>query len=104
MRLTNSELDIIIKVLTKYFGEDSIITLFGSRVDDSSKGGDIDLLIEHNENEKEQLKLKLMAISEMQIKLGDRKIDLITHSNSDVNDTRAIFSEAKKTGIILWKK
>lgn len=104
MRLSDYQLDVIIKVLTSYFGEDSIITLFGSRVCDNSRGGDIDLLIENNKNSNEQLKLKLRAISEMQIKLGDRKFDLITHCISDLEDNRVIVTEAKDTGVILWKR
>lgn len=104
MRLLEHEINTINTVLTNYFGIDSTITLFGSRVDDSSKGGDIDLLIENNMQESEQLKLKLMSISDIQLKLGDRKIDLITHCNSDFNDRRDVYLDAKKTGIIIWKK
>jgi len=104
MRLSRAEINIIINVLIKYFGEESIITLFGSRVNDNDKGGDIDLLIENNQNESDQLKLKLKAISEIQLKLGDRKIDLITHCIFNNNDFREIFLEAKSTGLIIWKK
>lgn len=44
MRLTNSEIEAIKKAFLKTF-EDGKIYLFGSRADDTKKGGDIDLYI-----------------------------------------------------------
>jgi len=44
MRLTQKELEIIKTETKKIFGP-SILYLFGSRVDDNKKGGDIDLYI-----------------------------------------------------------
>lgn len=44
MRLKESELNNIRDVFMKVFGEDELY-LFGSRVDDGRKGGDIDLYI-----------------------------------------------------------
>lgn len=104
MRLSEREIDVITEVLIKYFGETCLVTLFGSRTDDDKLGGDIDLLVEHNRAKKEELKLKLKALSEMQIKLGDRKFDLITKRINDNEDDRLVVSEAKDTGVILWKK
>ncbi|MCL5030765.1 MAG: nucleotidyltransferase domain-containing protein [Bacteroidetes bacterium] len=50
------------------------IYLFGSRVDDDKKGGDIDLLVFSNKltfNENLKIKIELKKI------LGDQRIDLI---------------------------
>jgi predicted nucleotidyltransferase len=44
MRLTQNEKDSIKKTFLEVFGEGEIY-LFGSRVDDSKRGGDIDLFI-----------------------------------------------------------
>jgi len=44
MRLTNFEATTIKKVFTEIFGEGKIY-LFGSRIDDSKRGGDIDLYL-----------------------------------------------------------
>lgn len=48
MRLTNNQVQTIKQVVFMLAGEDAKVTLFGSRVDDSSKGGDIDLLVTLN--------------------------------------------------------
>ena len=46
MRLTDQEIQGIRKAVTSRFGESAKTWLFGSRADDSKRGGDIDLLIE----------------------------------------------------------
>ena len=48
MRLTDNQVQTIKQVVFMLAGEDAKVTLFGSRVDDSSKGGDIDLLVTLN--------------------------------------------------------
>lgn len=46
MRLSSIYCDIIKKEAKKVLGESAQIFLFGSRVNDTKKGGDVDLLIE----------------------------------------------------------
>ena len=48
MRLTENQVQTIKQVVTALAGEDAQVTLFGSRIDDDKKGGDIDLLITLN--------------------------------------------------------
>jgi predicted nucleotidyltransferase len=52
MRLTNREIEIIKEVINKYFKEKIELYLFGSRLNKTKKGGDIDLYIltNHREN------------------------------------------------------
>ena len=50
------------------------IYLFGSRVDDDAKGGDIDLLVI---SEKFTLLDKLAVLAKLHQALGDQKIDLV---------------------------
>ena len=45
MRLTEQQINIIQQVVASVAGDNARVTLFGSRVDDTKKGGDIDLLI-----------------------------------------------------------
>ena len=46
MRLKKENIEVIKILAKKYFGENAKVYLFGSRIDDNKKGGDIDLYIE----------------------------------------------------------
>lgn len=46
MRLTSNQIAVIKQKTALVFGENAKVFLFGSRADDSKKGGDIDLFIE----------------------------------------------------------
>lgn len=46
MRLTEQQIQTIHRVVREHLGVEAPITLFGSRVDETSSGGDVDLLIE----------------------------------------------------------
>lgn len=73
MRLSKNEIRTIRKVISK-FDASAKVHLFGSRTDDSKKGGDIDLLIfSNNLGLDEKLKIKV-TLKEL---LGDQKIDVI---------------------------
>ena len=76
MRLTNIEISTI-KSIIKSYDKDASIRLFGSRVDDTKRGGDIDLIVLSH-----KLKYgdKLLIRSELKEHLGDRKIDIIISS------------------------
>jgi len=91
MRLSLSEIKIIVQLKNKYFGETSKIFLFGSRVDDSKKGGDIDLYLIPNNQENITSK-KIDFLVNLKNIIGEQKIDLILAKNSN----RVIESEAKK--------
>jgi predicted nucleotidyltransferase len=46
MRLTKQQTDTILHTVSRLAGIDAAVYLFGSRLNDQAKGGDIDLLIE----------------------------------------------------------
>lgn len=73
MRLTEFEVDAI-KECIYQFDPDAKIILFGSRVDDTKKGGDIDLLVlseKITKSERRRIKINLYD------KIGEQKIDMI---------------------------
>jgi len=99
MRLTTFEKETILKVIHSQFGNEVKIWLFGSRVSDQKRGGDIDLFLETPQNFLEAWKHKIIAVSLLQIQLGDQKIDVIVRSADDAD--RPIYQIAKHTGILL---
>jgi predicted nucleotidyltransferase len=46
MRLTKQQTHTIIQTVSRLAGTEAVVHLFGSRLNDQAKGGDIDLLIE----------------------------------------------------------
>jgi uncharacterized protein len=79
MRLKQSEIDAIKEVTKAVFGENAIIRLFGSRTNDSLKGGDIDLLIhcDRTISRSEQYQLKIKFLVQLKKRIGDQKIDVL---------------------------
>ena len=49
MRLTELQRTFICQTVSNVIGPDARIILFGSRLDDSARGGDLDLLVESDE-------------------------------------------------------
>lgn len=77
MRLTDNQVQTIKQVVAMLAGEDAKVTLFGSRVDDTKKGGDIDLLITLN-NVIEHPAVLSSKISARLIRLFQgRKVDVL---------------------------
>lgn len=96
MRLSLSELQAIVKCSNEVFGDMSKIYLFGSRIDDRQKGGDIDLYIEPKSKE-DLFDKKIKFLSLLETMIGEQKVDLIIAYNSN----RLIEHEAKTKGIEL---
>ena len=96
MRLKQSDCQKIINILKKEF-KDSKIYLFGSRVDNNQKGGDIDLYVESNNFI--SLEQKIKALVKLKQALGDQKIDLLI--NAPNIKYKKIFNIAKQTGVLL---
>lgn len=80
MRLSQFEIEAIHSIAKKYFGSDAQVFLFGSRVDDDKKGGDIDLFISTNEMYLLTLETKIQFLAELKSQIGDQKIDVVFDS------------------------
>ena len=96
MRLTPEQTTIIKNASQQIYGAGTEVFLFGSRVDDSLKGGDIDLYVVPEINNSElQQRLKLHAALPQQ--LAEQSIDIIIATVP----TRLIEQQAIQTGIKL---
>jgi len=96
MRLTEQTIFILKKSILKYVNDAKII-LFGSRIDDNKKGGDIDILVDTKENVDLQTQIKILV--ECEIAGIERKIDMIFKTPS--SKEQPIFKTAMKEGIVL---
>ena len=85
-----------IKKYFKEFFEKGEVYLFGSRVDDNKKGGDIDLyfVLQEHSNLFEK---KIKFLSRLKRDLGEQKIDIVFNTDN----TRLIEKEAIQWGIKL---
>ncbi len=99
MRLTEHEKKSIIHNVKLVFGENSKVYLFGSRVDDNKRGGDIDLFIECAK-EYNSLNNKFEFSSSLYESIGEQRIDIVLKT-IDEKDDRLIVKEALSKGILL---
>ena len=95
MRITSKEHHAIKKYFLEVFQEGKIY-LFGSRVDDSRKGGDIDLYLQLKER-KNLVRKKLDFLVKLKSEIGQQKIDVVF----DKNLNRTIDKIAIRDGILL---
>ena len=98
MRITVKEKDAINDSAKQIFGFDTKVILFGSRVNDASRGGDIDLLIipPFDSVRSEFFNKKIKFIVKVLDSIGDQKMDVIIKYP---DDTRGIIQTALNEGI-----
>ncbi len=94
MRLSNYCRTVIKDEAEKTFGKNTQVFLFGSRVDDTKKGGDIDLYIV-TDNKANLFEQKLVFLARLKRQLGEQKIDVVFNED----ETRLIEQEAKKWAV-----
>ncbi len=98
MRLTDSEINAIKQTFLDLFHEGKVY-LFGSRVDDTKRGGDIDLYFELDENlsVEELMRLKVQFKLKLYDLIGEQKIDIVISKDKN----RSIEKEIMKNGVLL---
>ena len=99
MRLTDTQKTVIREEVQRLFGENARLLLFGSRVRDDVRGGDIDLYIEAEGGPQETLERELKLHVVLQRRLGEQRIDIVVHRVG--SPLRPIDREAQDTGIAL---
>ena len=100
MRLTPPQIEAIKQEAEHYFGPGVEVWLFGSRVDDSKKGGDIDLYLRPIVNDAAQLaKARFTFLARLKQRIGDQKIDLVLQRAGD--EDLPIHVQAKQQGVKL---
>lgn len=95
MRLSTTQRQSIVMTARRDFGEDARIWLFGSRVDDARRGGDVDLYVETSSTYPVMTALRCKLSMEESL---DLPVDLLVN---DKRESKPIFKIAKSTGIQL---
>ncbi|MCX7076583.1 MAG: nucleotidyltransferase domain-containing protein [Methylococcales bacterium] len=96
MRLSQHECAVVKSQVQSIFGQEAQVFLFGSRVDDLKKGGDIDLFIKISD-QSDLFNKKIRFLARVKKCLGEQKIDVVFNQN----DQRLIEKEIQKWAIPL---
>ena len=98
MRLTPGELAALKAAAAEAFGPDAVVRLFGSRVDDARRGGDIDLHVEAAPAMTESMYEQRFRVLVWQT-LGEPQIDVVVAARGAPR--RWIDRAAFREGIVL---
>jgi len=99
MRLSAFQRQIIKNEVARVMGEGVRLLLFGSRTDDSRRGGDIDLYLETSEHREQAWRQVLRLNAALQERLGEQKLDIVLHQPGE--PLQPIHLQARKQGIPL---
>ena len=99
MRLKSEYKDKIKAIVQEVAGPDANVVLFGSRIDDSKRGGDVDLLIELPFKTDKPAALSALLASKISRVMSGRKTDIIISAPN--LKKLPIHQHAKETGILL---
>lgn len=98
MRLTEQEIAAIKRHAAEVFGADAVVRLFGSRVDENRRGGDIDLHLDVAPGRARWDQEAAYTIR-LHDALGEQRIDVVLHERDHA--LRPIDRIAVETGIVL---
>jgi len=98
MRLSQAQVHAIEQVFQTVFLHGEVI-LFGSRVDDQKKGGDIDLFVQPATPMSDLFARKIRFLRALKNKIGEQKIDLVLAPFAP----EELKCEIKRTGILLCR-
>ena len=99
MRLSQQTQQIIRDTVREIFGVEANVKLFGSRIDDDARGGDIDLLVELPSVTAEIERKTMQLAARLQLRIGDQPIDVLVLDPS--TPRQPIHEQAARTGIRL---
>jgi predicted nucleotidyltransferase len=101
MRLSPHEQAVIHRSARDCFGTQAQVLLFGSRVNDARRGGDIDLLIDTPPTDPTLIaQAHLRFLAQLYAQLGEQKIDVLIDYPARQHDL-PIFRIAREQGVVL---
>lgn len=99
MRLTVEQANAIRRIAREEAGADSIVRLFGSRLDDNARGGDIDLLVQAAHPIDRPALFGARLAARLTRVMGGRRVDVLLAAPN--LQTLPIHALAARDGIVL---
>ena len=99
MRLTTDQIQIIRSTALQLLGDRVRVTLFGSRVNDALKGGDVDLMLEVPEAIDEPARVSARIASRVSRAMNGRRVDVVLKAPNLMH--QPIHDIATRTGVPL---
>ena len=100
VRLSDYDVAQIIVAFKEHFGPEDHLWLFGSRVDLTKRGGDIDLYVETVESLSSAVNRRTAFVTDLWEKIGEQRIDVVLKVATDTSDL-LIYEVAKNEGVQL---
>ncbi len=100
VRLNETEINCLISKFKTIFSDTDELWLFGSRVDLTKKGGDIDLFIRTNQTYEDALfTMQIKFLASVKNEIGEQKIDVVIQTPKSQH--QKIFDVALEHGVRL---
>lgn len=99
MRLSSQTQTIIRDTAREVFGPQAMTMVFGSRVDDTARGGDIDLIVQLEQPVQQRERKALQLVARLQMRLGMQPIDVLVVDPQ--TEMLPVHEEAIRTGVRL---
>jgi predicted nucleotidyltransferase len=99
MRLFAPDIRAIRHTVATMLGDETRILLFGSRLDDEAKGGDVDLMITTNHPIPRPAFTAALLSARLSRVLGGRAVDVVL--NTPETRPQAIHEYAQRQGVVL---
>lgn len=99
MRLSPSHIQAIKSVVAAAFGRGAEVLLFGSRLDDSARGGDVDLLVTLETTPPDTAFAASLLAAKVARALGGRQVDVVIRTPD--SPPQPIHEIAERTGVRL---
>lgn len=100
MRLTERQIQAIFQYVRQVAGERSRVRVFGSRLDDMARGGDIDLMLELSEPVDNPALMAAQLSAKVSRAMRGRKVDVLISAPNLMR--LPIHDMAFKEGRLLW--
>ena len=99
MRLSPTEARLIRETAEAHFGSGTVVRLFGSRTDDTRRGGDVDLHIVAGDPDQVSLQNEIRFRVALEGAIGEQRVDVLLRRGSDPD--LPIDQIAKESGLTL---